>query len=428
MFGELAVSAYERAFSKCKLKMKHLKKHSINAQTHRYIAIADVLRVSAIALIAWHHFWQLSWLDPSFYAFGRYIDLFSLVSAGYMMVDVIIVLSGFLIAIPYAQAHCNDMNVPRPIAFYRKRIRRIIPSYLLALTITIIFYALPQGLYTSIKDGVLDLLAHLTFTHNLFPKTYFSSPLPGVLWTLAVEVQFYVLFPYIGKIYGKHPILVCVGLTIAALGFRAWVYDMQDTTFWVNQLPCMLDLYACGMMAAFVYTRASSKKMRDGWLWCMSALAVVSFAGIFQIIWIQDTTDYELLRHEQLLWRLPIGILTGMTLFFGALSHSSLQSIMGNRITKFLAEVSYNYYIWHQFLAGRLKAWRIPRYISEKPHLMGEQPWQIRYTILCFLVAGFVASIVTYTIEKPFSDLSLIRQKSTHWREKMLKRKKGAGL
>lgn len=58
------------------------------------------LRVLLVFIVSWYHFWQQSWLTPSI---GSY-SLDYLLRAGYMPVDGTILLSGFLLFLPYARA------------------------------------------------------------------------------------------------------------------------------------------------------------------------------------------------------------------------------------------------------------------------------------------------------------------------------------
>ncbi len=366
-------------------------------RSRKYLSAADVLRVICIGLVGWYHIWQQSWLDPGFFVGKYYVNLQQLVRNGYMMVDALLVLSGFLLALPYARTE------PGPSAkeFYRKRFWRIVPAYALSVLLCLFFWALPQGLYADPRAMVKDLLAHLTFTHNLFADTYFNTPLLGVLWTMGVEVQFYVLFPLIARFYRSRPFLTCGILTAAALCFRAWVYSMDYTQLWVNQLPCMLDLYACGMAAAAIYVRLSRRERRPAAAWPLAAAALLALCGIFQILYGQTTGDGEMVRHSQLMLRLPIGLLAGAFLACGCLGPAGLARALGNPVTRFLSAVSYCFYIWHQFLAVRLKALHIPDYVSDLPNAAGEQPWQIQYTLLCFAAALAAGAALTYLWERP---------------------------
>lgn len=378
-----------------------------------YLAAADVLRVAALGIVAWYHFWQLSWLNPGFSLFGRYVNLQEMIRGGYMMVDVLLVLSGFLLAMPHAKARGGRHPVPATRDYFRRRFWRIMPSYALALFLVLLLYAMPQNLYAAPDAIFRDLLAHLTFTHNLTYDSYFLTPMPIVLWTLAVEVQFYILFPLLARRYRERPWLVCLGLTAAGLFYRVIVYPYEDTTIWINQLPAMLDLYACGMAAALLYTRWKDKVRRALPRAALALAAMGCFLLLLQILYLQPAGDFEDIRHGQLFWRLPIGLLSGGFLLGGCLAPAGLCRAMGNPVTQFLSAISYNFYIWHQFLAVRLREWRIPPYTSDIPYEAGEQPWQSQYMLLCFFAAGVLAVIITYAWERPMLRRGLGTDKKT---------------
>ena len=73
------------------------------SRDRNYLAAADLLRVFAVGLVAWFHIWQQSWLDPGFRLAGAYIDLQRIVRRGYMAVDLMLLLSGFLLYLPAAR-------------------------------------------------------------------------------------------------------------------------------------------------------------------------------------------------------------------------------------------------------------------------------------------------------------------------------------
>lgn len=366
-----------------------------------YLAAADILRVVCISLVGWYHIWQQSWLDPGFHVGSYYVNLQQLVRNGYMMVDTLLVLSGFLLALPYASARFGQGRRPTVKEFYVKRFWRIFPSYALSILLVLVLWALPRGLYDSPGFMAKDLITHLTFTHNLWGDTYFGTPLLGVLWTMGVEVQFYLLFPLIALFYEERPGLTCLVLTLTALCFRLWVYHREGTVLWVNQLPCMLDLFACGMAAAWVYTKLAAKDPRPGVRWALMACAVLALCVLFQILYKQTLGDGDTVRRGQLMLRLPLGVAGGIFLVCGCLQPAGVSRVFGNPVTRFFAGISYNFYIWHQFLAVRLKAWHLPDYASELPNQAGEQPWQTRYTYLCFAAAIAAGALFTYLWERP---------------------------
>ena len=366
-----------------------------------YLAAADVLRVICIFHVAWYHFWQQSWLDPGFTVGSTYVNLQQMVRNGYLMVDVLLVLSGFLLALPYARARLGLCRRISAKEFYVNRFWRIVPSYVLSLLLCLFLWAIPTGQYESGAAVAEDLLAHFTFTHNLIPEIFFRTPLLGVLWTVGVEVQFYLLFPLIVGFYEERPGLTCLALGGVAWCFRAWLYRQEGTAFWVNQLPCMLDLFACGMGAAALYGALSRKDLRPGTRRLLALGALLALLLIYQMLYRQTLGEPDQVRRGQLVLRLPLGLAAGAFLLCGCLAPQGLGKVLGNPLTRFFAAISYNYYIWHQFLALRLKDWHLPPYAAENPNMAGEQPWQLEYTLLCFLAAGIAGVLLTYLWERP---------------------------
>lgn len=190
------------------------------------------IRALMVLFVVAFHFWQQSWLTPSMTLLGLNISFEPLLRSGYMWVDGLLLLSGFLCYLPYATA--RETNKPNPLLgpFYRRRFFRIVPSYVFNVLVMLLFVALPRGLYRQPGDAALDVLAHLTFTHNFFRFSYFATPLNGVLWTLAVEVQFYLVFPFLAKAFRKMPLLCYSLMTGAAFLFRFYAAGVAD-----NPLP-----------------------------------------------------------------------------------------------------------------------------------------------------------------------------------------------
>ena len=386
----------------------------MSAPEERRLAAADVLRVAAVFLVGWFHIWQQSWLDPGFRIGEYYVNLQQVVRHGYMMVDELLVLSGFLLALPAARRHIQG-RLPEPAgAFYRRRLWRILPGYYLTLLLVLLLWALPHGLYPSGAAAAKDVLAHITFTHVFSYETYLRSPLFGGFWTLAVEAQFYLLWSALSRLYVRRPVPVCALLTAAGLGFRAWAVTLPDCSMTFNQLPAQLDLYACGLAAAAVYARleAGSRPSAACRRWLAPAGMVLAFGGMVWLMALQPlpSDGYESVRHGQILARLPMGLLGGVFLACGCLAPAGLARAVGNPLTRFLADISFSFYMWHQFLALRLKDWHIPAYVSDAPNQAGEQPWQLRYTLACFFLAALLAAAFTYLWEKPLRRRGLAKR------------------
>lgn len=369
----------------------------------------DGARALFVLVVASFHIWQQSWLTPMITVGGWSQSLDPLLRSGYMWVDAMLLLSGFLLYLPYAEATENGKPLPGIGQFYKKRVLRIVPSYYLCVLIMLLFVALPKGSYNN-PDGSFnawymerDLLAHATFTHTLFGFSYTGSPLNGSLWTLGVEMQFYLIFPFLGRIFRRRPIPTYLTLCAAAVGYRAWVRTMPDSTLLFNQLPGQLAAYANGMLAAGIYSALKRRMKQDAWTRALfTALCLGALCGIWHLARAQAAMNgYENIRMGQMERRFAMSGLCALFmlgLLFGA---RPLRLIFGNRVTAFLSAVSFQFYMWHQVFAVRLKEWKIPASVTETPWMSGEYSWQLLYTALCYGGALVIAALVTYAFERP---------------------------
>lgn len=371
----------------------------------KYVASADFLRVVCVWVIAWFHIWQQSWLNPVLKVGAFRIDFNPVVRSGAVMVDLLLMLSGFLLFLPYARSMVEKAPLPKVGEYYLKRATRILPSYWGCLFIILFFFALPKDEYCTAGEMWLDLLSHLTFTHTFFTQSYLNTRLNGVLWTLAVEVQFYLIAPLVCRAFVRKPaVTYCVMVCAAFLWRFVYVLPKPDTSMYFNQLPAMLDVYANGMLGALAYVWLCRYMKRRGWkAFLMSAGSVACMVGIWHLMDGQSRVSggYEMIRAGQMLRRFPLSALGALLLVCAGHGLNGLTRLISTRPVRWLSLISYNFYIWHAYGALRLKEWHIPPYLSELPNQAGEQPWQTQYTLLCFAFALLLAALATYLIERP---------------------------
>lgn len=117
---------------------------------------------------------------------------------GFVGVDVFFVISGYLIsAIVFSEISASRFSV---IGFYERRIRRIFPALfatLIVVSVVLSFLLLPAEFVTYAKSVAAATLSSSNF-YFWQHSGYFDSPTSNPLlhtWSLAVEEQFYILFP-----------------------------------------------------------------------------------------------------------------------------------------------------------------------------------------------------------------------------------------
>jgi peptidoglycan/LPS O-acetylase OafA/YrhL len=247
---------------------------------------------------------------------------------------------------------------------------------------------------------------HLLFIHNWFAATYGS--INGVLWSLGVEVQFYLIFPLLCFAFLRRPALSFAALVAFAIAFRAFI-DAHNQYFHsqlLNQLPAVIDLFAIGMLVAYMYRYIATRQpalaaATTGW----TVVAIVGVLCVGSFLQGLYATRYD-----------PGGLdvwqghyRTELAFGFGAIglgtlfAHRVWVSVIANPVLIFLGAISYNLYIWHQVIAHALESAPWLRPLTQNPH---EDPhWQAVFTPLAAVVAIAVATIVTYGFERPILNL-----------------------
>ena len=375
------------------------------ADTEGYIPALNGFRVLMVGMVASFHIWQQSWLTPTFTLFGQTVSMDYLLRSGYLWVDGMLLLSGFLLYLPFALAKEKETVSPPVLPFYQKRCARILPSYFLCVLVMLLFVALPQQRYATSGDMAKDVLAHLTFTFPFWRETLHATPLNGALWTVAVEMQFYLLFPLLGRAFRRQPILTYSLMTLCAFLFRRYAASLPDSSMLLNQLPAFLDVYANGFVAASCYTSIKRKTKEDVWTRIMMTACLVLSALLLRHLLMDQAAEYgvHMIRLGQLNRRFGLSVILSVMFVSAPLSLGGVRLLLGNRMTRVLSGVSYQFYIWHQVFAVQLKNWGIPHSLSPLPQQAGDYAWQTRYTALCYLGALAISFIVTYLFERPLS-------------------------
>ena len=364
----------------------------------------DGLRVIMIFIVSWFHIWQQSWLQPKIGS----LSLDFLVRSGYVWVDGTVLLSSFLLYLPYAKAKRQGLPAPDTRAFYYRRARRVIPGYWFITLAVLLGIAIPWGLYSSAPYLVKDVATHLTFTFTMFYDTYIATPLGAASWTLAIEVQAYALFPLVARGAMKHPAPVLCCLFGLCFGFRAWcLWGLTDYTMVVNQLINFLDVYAIGMLAAMAFVRLRETSACEGNARLIrQGGATVIFAAALAVLILllkrqASAGDYPAIQSRQMIMRPAYAACFAAMTLSAPFSLLPLRKLLGNPVMKFLAGISMNYYLIHQTVIVHMKRIGFPPSESDMPNMAGEQPWQTQYTLLSFGISLLLAILITYGIEKP---------------------------
>lgn len=272
---------------------------------------------------------------------------------GFTGVHLFFVLSGYLIARPFLARLVNDRPLPDWRAYAVRRFVRIYPTYLVALAV---FIAMRLASHLHAPSAG-DMLRHALLVFNWGPPKEFKT-INIVMWTLAIEAQFYVILPLVialahriaparGRAAAAAAVLAffAVGLASRCAEYRATVG--ADERF---RLPfSFLDLFAAGVAVAYLeLTRAAWLRAR---LRLRGALCVFGIASLLACnYWlVAEHADWLNPPTLSLVELYPLGICCG----FGAIllavrtRGSDAVPVLTGRPLTFIGKISYSMYLYH---------------------------------------------------------------------------------
>lgn len=306
----------------------------------------------------------------------------SLAIAGVSGVTLFFVLSGFLLFLPYAKALLYAGPWPLARSFYTRRALRIMPGYYLSLFALILLSA--REYLQPANWGKLGLF--LTFLMDSSRPTF--RVLNGPYWTLAVEWQFYMIFPLltVGVLLlvkrvrlerRLQAVTLClIGIMAGGLAVRfigLYFAENPTATFLVPRSVLNIVLFfsfgivgkyteefAVGMLGALIYVYAQNlpsehsfvQKLHQAslWLWGTGILILV-FGAIWNFqsnpatpAWpfLDPIMPYFTWLNEMLL---AIGYsMCILAILFGP---RELQQPFTWKPLRWIGLISYSLYIWH---------------------------------------------------------------------------------
>jgi peptidoglycan/LPS O-acetylase OafA/YrhL len=278
-------------------------------------------------------------------------------TAGFLGVDVFFVISGYLITALLLNEHHRTGRVSLS-NFWRRRALRLLPGLLVLLaTVSLVVPILAPDQNAGLRG---DLIAALTYVSNWWlifqDQPYFQAigrpPVLQHLWSLAVEEQFYLVWPIVLALALRNPfkrpkrlvkwILMAVGasaLTMALLyspeGDASRVYYGTDTR---------LGTILLGAALAFLWSpgnRTASPKWVGSFVRDLAGLGSLTAIAWFMLNW----SEFEplLYRGGFTLVALLAAILVAVASHPGAVT----RGLLGNLPMRWIGQRSYSIYLWH---------------------------------------------------------------------------------
>ena len=320
---------------------------------------------------------------------------FELFSGGFVGVDVFFVISGYLITTILIE----DIENKRfsIVNFYERRARRILPALFFVMLICIPF-AWMWMLPNQMKDFSQSLVAVSLFASNILfwrESGYFAAaaeekPLLHT-WSLAVEEQYYVLFPIfliLAWRFGKNRVLwMIVVMAAISLLLSEWGWRREATANFYLTPTRAWEIFS-GSISAFVIHKYGIQKN--------NLLALLGFAAIICSIFIFDKNT----PFPSLYTLLPV--IGSVLIVLYADKETIVAKVLSLKLVVGFGLISYSTYLWHQPLFAFLRI-STPTYPSA---------WA--FALMSIMSVGFGYLSWKY-IESPFRK-SLTIKRTLLWR------------
>ncbi len=304
--------------------------------------------------------------------------------SGYLGVDIFFVISGYVITSSLIEKN-NKNFFEFIIAFYKRRIRRLFP----ALFVFVCFISLITCLFnpysgSSLRTGFVSLFGLSNFYLFKLSTNYFSDAIElnsfSHTWSLGVEVQFYLLFPFIFWFSGlrdqtkkgyKNFFITTLFLSSLSLFLYLYFYETNQSASYFL-MPSRFWEISIGCFVFLLYRKRTFFSQLLGKI--SPFLILILMAGIL-----------NLPRSASVIATISITFLSSI-LILCLRKDTSIYYLFTNKFVVYIGLISYSLYLWHWGVLV-ISRWTIGIYW-----------WSIPFQILIILFF----SIISYNyIENP---------------------------
>jgi len=236
-----------------------------------FIGEIDGLRFVAIFVVVLFHLAVgLSIKAPESYARPAHGWLAAVAWNGFRGVELFFVISGFILALPFAAHFLSGGPRVGLKQYFLRRVTRLEPPYVLCM---LLLFALQVGVRGRSGRALWPhLAASLGYLHNLIYAS--ETPINNVAWSLEVEIQFYLLAPLLAVLFAIRSKLLrratLVALCAASTAF-AWQFLHPGQRAYLS-LARFLHFFLIGFLLADVYLVDWAQKPARSLRWDLVSL------------------------------------------------------------------------------------------------------------------------------------------------------------
>ncbi len=370
--------------------------------SHAHVPSLDGIRGIAILLVLVYHSVRYGGMQPTatldqiFFTLGR---------VGWSGVDLFFVLSGFLITGILCDAKGDDGYFRH---FYARRILRIFPLYYGFLSVYFVILPSLTSHGAQFSFPWKDQIWYWTYFVNVETALKGGAPVPALVhfWSLAVEEQFYLVWPWVVFALSRRTLMrACMAIVVGSLGLRVALRFMTHLPFAAYVLtPSRMDALALGGLLALVAREPDGLTRLARWARPATILSAVFLGMIF--VWRHGLAFLDAVVQT-------IGF-SLVAIFFAGIVVIALVSppgtvggrLFAHRFLRFFGRYSYALYVFHHPIMFYMSSFFS---VARLPRLAGSQlPSQLAFTTVAASVSLAAALLSWHLYETQFLKLKAL--------------------
>jgi peptidoglycan/LPS O-acetylase OafA/YrhL len=347
----------------------------------------DVVRGLAIVVVMFDHGLAANPYNYIAYHNRFMMWLLGVFQMGRMGVHLFFILSGFLITGILLSSRADTGYYKN---FYLRRVLRILPAYLLMLAVMIATHSISWR-YLAV------CLLYLCNMNALLG----ASPEYGPFWSLSVEEQFYVVWPFaVRKLSLRHLTIVATGLVLLTPVLRLLLVSiashkgltlLQDVS---NKPWALGDFFAAGALLSIASRTPELRTLLQKLMWPLLIAGALAISVYLLLPVPTNSVVINLMRAVELE---PWLVFFSGIVLLGYLYPNIAQQLWAKPLI-FLGKISYGLYLCHLFLFRTLDAY----WDYGAPHSLGPFPRAVFRFVVEATVSVGVATLSRYTFEEFF--------------------------
>lgn len=266
---------------------------------------------------------------------------------GHYGVQLFFVISGFILALPFASHWLTGTKPVSLRAYFLRRLTRLEPPYVVSM---LLFFALLVA-YVHQNAAALapHLAASLLYVHNIVYGG--DSTINPVAWSLEVEIQFYILVPVLAQLFAIRSRIqrrsLIAGLIVVALIFQAFVVP-ADAVRILRSVVNFLQFFLFGFLLADIYLVEWRSAPEPSLWWDL-----VSLAGwpLLPLLWTSESVTR---------WAFPV---VTFVLYCAAFRGRWSRKVFSMPLITTIGGMCYTTYLLHyqiiSFMGRRSVHWRL---------------------------------------------------------------------